>query len=612
VDQDVVDVRFQFRSVGAPEWIDLGVIDSQAPWETAFDPLAFDPDLPFGDYELQAIARDLGGLVDPGPTPIQITYTDIAAPLPPLGLQAGVDGGNVMLTWQSSAESDLAGYQVERAGAESEEWIRLTADPLAAVTYVDSGLEDGAVRYRVLAQDLLENLSAPSSEAPALVYTPRLRQPYTPTDSRLVTLVGRGPVLASLEGTIANTAGTTALPALPTDATGGFLREDLARAWGDNALAVRRVDGADTPATVALEWRRPTAPTGLAATLGPGDHDVTLTWNATPEPDILGYRPARTGDTLLPATPVPELTATASTSGEWTPAEATVDGDEATSWAPAVQGEASAVAGEWLEIQWTELRLLNRVVIDWVPGETLPLGAADFDLLGWDGRAWVPLAEVRGNVLATSDLALTRAYRTDRLRVELLAGIEQPGGGSYVGLSEIQVEALPTISDLSFDEVAPDGAYEYTVRAWNTLGFESDPSSPAALEVGDVEPPPPVVLSAVASGADVQLTWTASVAPDLVRYDLYRDGAKFAEQANIASLNFLDPARPNGTYTYTVRPVDAVGNEGEFSNPAGVTVEVAPPAAPLALVVSKFRPAGRVWRQPPTEIRRPAIASSAR
>ncbi len=595
VDLDVVEVRFQYRAAGAPDWIDLGSLDTQAPWETVFDPTAFDPDLPYGDYELQAIARDTGGLVDPGPTPIQISYTDLAAPAPPIALQTGVDGGDVTLTWEVSADPEVAGYQVERAAAGSEDWVRLTTAPLTVATYLDSGLADGAVRYRVLAQDEFENFSSPSNEAPALVYTPLLRQPYTPTEARSVTLAGRGPVPAVLEGSIANAAGTTALPALSTDAAGEFVLAALALELGDNALTVRLVDGAAnrSKATTVFVWSgdRPSAPTGLAAVPGPGDHDVTLSWNANPEVDILGYRPARNGDTLMPAAPILGLTATPSTSGEWTPAEAAVDGDESTYWAPADQGPG-AVAGQWLEVAWSAPRLVNRVTVAWLAGENLPFGAADFDLLGWDGRAWIPLASVRGNALETSVVELARAYRTDRLRLELLREIEQGDGSFYVAVAELRVEALPTISDLNFAEVAPDGAHEYTVRAWNTLGFESDPSAPAALDVGDVEPPPPVVLSAVAAGADVQLTWTPSAAPDLAHYDLYRDGVKFAEHANLSVLAFVDLGRPNGTYTYTVRPVDAVGNSGAISNEAIVTVDVAPPPPPLALVVTEVAAGG--------------------
>ncbi len=63
---------------------------------------------------------------------------------------------------------------MERAPAGSEDWVRLTTDPLTAATYTDSALEDGAVRYRVLAEDEFENFSSPSNEAPALVYTPLL------------------------------------------------------------------------------------------------------------------------------------------------------------------------------------------------------------------------------------------------------------------------------------------------------------------------------------------------------------------------------------------------------------------------------------------------------
>lgn len=612
-DEDVVEARFQFRPLGGSIWADLLPIDLGAPWTVVFDPAGIEPPLVFGDYELRVVARDSSDLVDPGPAPIRVTYTELVPPAPPTGLAARVDAGDVTLTWIGGDEPDLEGFAVERAEGESATWTRLTPAPIPGPPYVDPGIADGGYRYRVLSLDTTGNESTSSNEATAFVHTPQLRQPYTPTESRHTALGGQSIAMATAELVILNGNGTSEPVEVETDAAGRFSFLGLQLALGDNALTVRLVDGTGnrSKAATVFVWSgdRPSAPTGLAAAIGPGEHDVTLAWNPNPEPDILGYRATRNGETLHPAMPVADRTATASTSGEWTLAAAAVDGDGTTYWAPAEQGPG-AVAGQWLEVRWSAPRLVSRVTVAWLAGESLPLGAADFDLYGWDGRAWIPLAEVRGNMVEISAVDLARAYRTDRLRLELLAEIGQADGSSYVGVAELRVEALPTLSDPALAEVAPDGAHEYTVQAWNTLGFPSDPSAPATLEVGDVEPPPPVALSAVVSGADVQLTWTPSVAPDLARYDLYRDGAKFAEHGDLGNLGFVDPARPNGTYTYTVRPVDAVGNAGELSNQVSVTVDVAPLPPPLALVVTEV-PAGAAldlaWQpaagDPPTAYR---------
>jgi CSLREA domain-containing protein len=129
-----------------------------------------------------------------------------------------------------------------------------------------------------------------------------------------------------------------------------------------------------------------------------------------------------------------------------------------------------------------------------------------------------------------------------------------------------------------------DGLYEYAVTAVNAFGFESQASEPLEVGVGDLEPPLPVVLTGSASGFDVELTWTASASPDVVRYDVYRDGVKIVEHTDLGQLLHLDAGLANGLYTYVVRALDGAGNESPESNAVPVSVWVAP-AFPLSVSV---------------------------
>ncbi|MGH9390853.1 MAG: hypothetical protein ACRD1Z_14650, partial [Vicinamibacteria bacterium] len=88
------------------------------------------------------------------------------------------------------------------------------------------------------------------------------------------------------------------------------------------------------------------------------------------------------------------------------------------------------------------------------------------------------------------------------------------------------------------------------------------------------------------------LTWTPSPSPDVVRYDLYRDGALITQHTDLGNLEYVDASRPNGVYRYIARAVDAVSNESAPSNEVEATVSVAPPEAPIDLVVTEV-PEGR-------------------
>ncbi len=588
VDEDVAQVLFQFRAAGDPTWIDLG-IDTELPWEVDFDPIA----LTFGDYQLQAVATDLGGRTDPAPTPVTVTFTDLTRPQPVVDLAARVVGGEVTLTWTANTDTDLAGYHVERTDSVGS-LSRLTASPIPETTYLDVGLPDDTYTYQVISVDLVDNEGDPSAPAEALVYTPVLEQPLTPIQALTMELSGSGGADSAVGGEVTRPSGTVALPAATSDAEGLFSLIGLPLERGLNTLAVRLTDAAGNVSKDAsvsvISGSAPSPPTGLVA-VAPTSTQVELSWNANPEPNIAGYRPFRDGEAVLPDSTITGVSATASsqTHSGVAPSRA-VDGNVGTYWAPRVIAGFQPLAGQWLELSWASPLIVSQVNITWFSfesgGSLTNYGALDYDIEAWDGSAWIPLVRIRGNDQVVNQIDLPQPYRTDRLRVVLLAGLVAENFSQSLRVAEISLAQQVLVTGTSYTDPVGDGDYVYTVTAVNDLAFESGPSNPASVAVGDVDPPAPVVLTAVAAGSDVTLTWTASSSPDVTSYEIFRDGEPIALHTDLLALTHVDLNLLNGDYAYTVTAIDAVGNSSVPSNQEVVTVFVAPPPTPVNLTVT--------------------------
>lgn len=95
----------------------------------------------------------------------EIRYVDRYPPPVPEELVAVAEAGRVRLVWRQSEAPDLAGYIVYRKGAATDEFVRLTAKPIAATSYVDTTVASGQrYDYRVTAIDQTGNESAPGAE----------------------------------------------------------------------------------------------------------------------------------------------------------------------------------------------------------------------------------------------------------------------------------------------------------------------------------------------------------------------------------------------------------------------------------------------------------------
>src|SRR5690606_16191029 len=198
----------------------------------------------------------------------------------------------------------------------------------------------------------------------------------------------------------------------------------------------------------------------------------------------------------------------------------------------------------------------------------------NFDVEVWTGAYWLPLI-----TLARSSDVLTfdRPYFTDKVRFSFSNAVE---------VSEVRVFHSPLITTTSFQAVDQgNGEKAYTVTAVNNFGLESEPAEPETVAVGDVIAPEPVRLSGdVVNGHDVLLSWEPSTSADAVGYRIYRNGEIIPSVgADVTQMH--DERLLNGTYVYTVKTMDAVGNLSIPSNAVSVEVALALPASPSNLLV---------------------------
>jgi hypothetical protein len=92
----------------------------------------------------------------------EVDYQDRFPPAIPRGLRALALPGEVRLLWEASSDPDVAGYRLERAGAEGD-FAAVGKELVTGLEYTDGGLPaDTVFRYRVVAVDQNGNASPPS------------------------------------------------------------------------------------------------------------------------------------------------------------------------------------------------------------------------------------------------------------------------------------------------------------------------------------------------------------------------------------------------------------------------------------------------------------------
>lgn len=591
-DQDIASVEFAYRAVGDSSWTALQPVLTTAPYRITWNAQG----LPQGDYEIRALALDTGGLSDPQPPQRRVRLADLTAPSPPQQLRARGDGDGVQLEWLASTTADVSGYRVERW--DGSNW-QLAGDDIAGVTLRDAGRDDGDWRYRVRAKDAAGNLSG-AIEDTAIVFGLSLEQPYTPTSAAQTALQGRGARPGSVEIRIHNAAGDSTLPLLQTTADARFSASAIPLQPGETRLRVQISDILGNRSRESEVWLQqgqpPSAPSGLAASAT--GYAAQLDWSLNPEADVIGYRVQRNGRPLAADQALDGLSAASDLCCDVAFA---VDGDPATAWTfyagYAAPDEASALDPA-LEISLDEPQLLTALQLDW---RSAAEASGNVDIYARTPHAaWVRIASLRDTAAVQSAAVFEQPYRSDRVRVVVRSPVgyatEAP-----LAVAELRLIARPLKSAPPQTETLLDGQHSYRVSAVNTLGLESALSASAELAIGDATGPDAVELSGTLDGNSAQLSWTASSAADLARYELSRDGSVIANLPAQAPRSHADANLMLGEHRYQVIAYDSYGNAGAPSNEVVLVVAGEAPQMPQNLQVTRVSVGGTLdisWQPP--------------
>ena len=498
-----------------------------------------------GNYILELRAEDLAGNVATTTTAFRI---DTEPPLAPSGLTANTEARDVTLAWTASPSNDVVGYHLSRDG------VRITVEPVPATSFVDTDLDEGVYRYTVVAVDAAKLESEPTDPATARIdLTPPnvvLRSPDEGDRVRIdVDVIGT----AFSESDFfeyrlsAAPVETPQSPTLVKRSSVPVSFDTLGR-WrpltdGDYILTL---EGEDTSGNVAEDSVRvtvdnaaPRAPVLVRAEALAKPDDVEIEWTGPSDTDVDGFLVFRNGQianapgmvsgSLRPfLVPGPTYVDAELPDGEHCYRVAAMD----------IAGNISADSNELCV--FLDNREPAAVIFD-------PEDGARFDA-------------ARTIRAASPDLDIATVsfqYQPVEDTVWTVIAVDTDGE---------PFETIWDIADIDFGD--------YLLRAVATdIGTRSDPA-PATIGVtlGDVTPPgAPSDLSARVVGDTVELDWIGVTASDLAGYRIFRDDTMVLEPG-AAAVSAVDADVPDGDYDYTVRAVDADGNESDPSNTAAVRV----------------------------------------
>lgn len=566
-DEDIAEVEFAFRAQGEAVWQALAQPFSEGPYQFTWEP----DQIPFGNYEITALATDLAGQVDPDPPVITVRFDDLTPPAVPAGLRATVDGAEITLDWNAVADDDLSGYFVYRYHS------RINQEPLDALTFSETRGFIEEIDYRVSSVDENGNESHLSEPVRARIHRPLLEQPLTPTPFATTMLEASSVAAGMVSGQVQGAGQSNPLPALDVDDEASFIVPEVSLFEGSNIISLVIEDPAGNrslPAEVDV-LRSPLPEPPLDLVVDVIDDALSASWEPRSDPSVVGYRVYNNGNVMPEPEPAPDpVEADANVSDPWRVFSESTDeawGDDyyhCCGIQPYIEvGFAGSVNISGLELDWLEGR-----------------HAVDYDVLAWSGDVWVPLHKQRGNQQLINVINVPFGYATDRIRIEIL---ELTGFGlNRLGLVNLTLTAHPVLAESNWQsEVLLPGWYEVQVASVNTFGFEGPRSEPIRVSVGDVSVPSAVILSASVEGSDVILTWTENPGEPIDHYRVVRDGVEVASIAVDQNPEYRDVGLINGTYEYVVHAVSNASIESPPSNTVIAVIEREPPGKPFEVTV---------------------------
>ena len=570
-DIDIAHVLLQYRAEGDSAWTDL-VQDIDLPYEHHW----LTHDLPYGDYEIRAVATDVGGSVDPDPNIKHVSKFDAFAPAVVLDLAVNVDRSTGLITWSENSEQDLAGYNVYRAPCSACSYSRINTGLLTQNNYQDFVQIEEVYYYKVSAIDNSDNESELSDfQLGVYIDTVLVATPPVSVDGRVAVDVGlqnrgldfeRTTILATAPNRTLDTIvvdGPESGPATLFQLDSMGVHRFVAFAESEEYRFISR----NSVESTAIATGKPSIPTALAASIenSPIGDEVVLNWASNPDTDqVVGYKVFLDGEALLENQLITDAEAFSNSSG---PIANFLPSSPPTSyWG--VNG-ADIRFGQ----SWNDERLVRRIELDWA---ARLYSAEEYDIY----------AEIDGEMLrvtqrivdsSTSQMVeLSVPILTKRIEVRVVTWWSSYRGGR---LNQMRIYADELSDDTSFYRETPDdGVHEYAIKAVNVFSGISDLSEPARVIFGDVEPPEAVVLAVSVDHSKALLTWDASA--DAIEFDVYQDGEYIA---TTSELSLTVTSLANGVYMYHVIAKDAAKNESAESNVVEAVINIPVLTAPIDL-----------------------------
>ena len=266
---------------------------------------SWEPLPPDGLHTLRLTAADRAGHTAAA---VRTVTIDTVPPPAPASLEAVVHPaagltGDVTLTWPAVAAGDLRGYTVSRNG------VGLTPEPIASAEYTDTSRPEGTYLYEVRAQDRAGNASAPASRTVHVDRTPPTVALLAPAPGASVSgsIEVRGTAFSLDDfagfrlsvGTGATPVDWAAIAQSTVPVSAGVLGTWTPSVPGPHVLALEAEDQAGNQAritvAVTVDHAPPGPPVLMSVSNVPQPTTLTATWQASLDPDTVGYLVYRNG-----------------------------------------------------------------------------------------------------------------------------------------------------------------------------------------------------------------------------------------------------------------------------------------------------------------------------
>lgn len=553
----VVEIATGHNAANDAAWTNL----VQGTREVVSGNVAYLSDLPVdGEYTVRIKAVDQVGQESKAHVNVIIDTTPPEAPI--LSTLDAEKGRGVDITWEPVADSDLAGYVIQRGGD------RQNTDLETDITYLDSLEAEGVYEYRIVAVDQAGNESVPSGPK-------QIRVDWTPPEVALSNPIGSSvnSGLVNIRGTAFSeddfaeyelAVGVGAVPQgwqvieqSPLSLQSSELAQWDTLVMADGEEYTLRLKATDlsgneneTSIVLSIDNTAPDAPKGLLAKAT--GSDVELTWDANSETDFAGYYLFSEGslvnaDVAVIGDMSPYLLIETSYIDDQKP-DGTYEYYLYAADSAGNVSESSEPAEVTIETQAPHVEFDRPVNLD-----------------GFENTLTI-LADTRDNDISVAEFV----YRVKDSE-EWISLRSVNGSGPY---------------SLAIDTTSfAYGDYQISAVATDVNG-NVDPN-PVIIEVSKVDltrPAKVVDLHATTDGSQVSLSWVANSESDLAGYFVERSD----QSGNTVRLNsdpvsatvFTDQNVSDGQYDYSVYAVDMAGNESARSELVEVTVYT-PVLAPI-------------------------------